>query len=508
MENNIRYIAKVLIEATTTMAVNSGDRSLLLDNQISRDANGLPYIPGTSITGIIRDAFKVDVDSIFGTSGEYGQGSRLIISSAHVLGDDGKKIIDGLTNFDRSNDYYQKLMLLPQRDHVKINDRGTAVKSGKFDRELVFSGTRFCFEIELIGNESDKASFEELLSLLNQHWLRIGSGTRKGSGSFKVLQDKSKYWILDLNNEAMLKAYMEKSSNLNGIIALQSELWPSNKQEEEEWEEIEISLYPEDFFLFGSGLSDDEADNTPKQETVIEWKNSQPSFENKYLIPATSIKGAISHRTAYHYNLENNFHVGTQKGLQAEDFDWNPEEALAQLELTNTSGWSSNDTLWAEERQRIEQYDFDTFLDESQEWQNFEDKSTKYGGHFLENPTGENNEAVAQLFGEALESKQDKGRIGNVIIDDVYIDPRYVKDKVFNHVKIDRFTGGSYKGALFQEKVITSDIAITIKMYIRKNIDLACRKALDMALEDLKSGALPLGGGTAKGYGTFTTKLK
>ena len=57
--------------------------------------------------------------------------------------------------------------------------------------------------------------------------------------------------------------------------------------------------------MFGSGFMDDEANMTPVYEKIIDYKKQDLS-EEKILIPASSVKGAISHRTTYYYNLLNN----------------------------------------------------------------------------------------------------------------------------------------------------------------------------------------------------------
>ena len=48
--------------------------------------------------------------------------------------------------------------------------------------------------------------------------------------------------------------------------------------------------------MFGSGFGDDEADMTPVVEKIINYEK-QDLIEEKVLIPASSVKGAISHRT-------------------------------------------------------------------------------------------------------------------------------------------------------------------------------------------------------------------
>src|SRR5690625_2706172 len=128
-----RYIARVTIEAETPMAVGSGEKGINTDRLVVKDANGLPYIPGTALTGVLRHSFNDEdfVSSIFGSGGEDGEGSRLIISSAFLVDKDGKTVLDGLRDIDLSDEYYSFFSRLPERDHVKITHKGIAKKHGK-----------------------------------------------------------------------------------------------------------------------------------------------------------------------------------------------------------------------------------------------------------------------------------------------------------------------------------------------------------------------------------------
>ncbi|MDE7189099.1 MAG: hypothetical protein K2N96_03030, partial [Muribaculaceae bacterium] len=73
-----------------------------------------------------------------------------------------------------------------------------------------------------------------------------------------------------------------------------------------EWISYRLSLTPELFFLFGSGFGDEEADMTPVKAKKVVWNNGKGELkENLVLIPATSVKGALSHRVACHWNRVN-----------------------------------------------------------------------------------------------------------------------------------------------------------------------------------------------------------
>ena len=128
---------------------------------------------------------------------------------------------------------------------------------------------------------------------------RIGGGTRKGFGLIRI--DCIRYVELDLSQEADLSCYLEKTASLNDQ-SLRNRMTDLFLQESDDglWETMRIDLRPEDFFLFGSGFGDDVSDITPVVESRVEWIDGEPSIIKKCtLIPATSVKGAIAHRTAY-----------------------------------------------------------------------------------------------------------------------------------------------------------------------------------------------------------------
>ncbi len=55
--------------------------------------------------------------------------------------------------------------------------------------------------------------------------------------------------------------------------------------------------------MFGGGTDTKDADMVPVKEDIIVWTNTIGSILAKQiLLPASSIKGALSHRIAYYYN--------------------------------------------------------------------------------------------------------------------------------------------------------------------------------------------------------------
>lgn len=515
MKQTHKYLAYFIIEADTPFAVGSGEKGFTVDRLIARDALGLPYIPGSSLAGVLRHELdpndtSEEVKKLFGfQEKEAGQGSRLNFSSAHLIGEDGQMVVEGLRAIDLNDGYYSYFKKLPERDHVRMNDRGAADTKGhgKFDEELVHKGTRFAFSIELNGDASDQESWQQVLHLIHQPLFRIGAGTRKGFGKLKVVACKTK--VYDLQQREDLLAYLAYGNSLNENLSDWQETKPESKMPDD-WAHYHIHLKPQDFFLFGAGYGDEEVDNKPKTERYFDWSSGKPVLAEKdwLLIPATSVKGALSHRVAYHFNLLTETFIGQVKQHEQPfpvlDFNAVLASIFQDLEI-EALDIPSNSPEWIQLQQQIERMELEQILANSQVWLQYKDDLEKYQSHYQppEKPVGENNPAVRALFGYALDSDESGAR-GNVVFSDIYLEPREDGEKVFSHVAIDRFTGGARDGMLFQQKATASE-AFTLDIYVKKAAlaDEQVKNAFEAALNDLCKGRLPLGGGSAKGHGVF-----
>ncbi len=365
---NYRYVAQITIEATTPLKTASGKSDIFIDAPVLKDWNGLPMILGSSIAGVLRHSFNKEfAKKYFGyekNKKDEGFGSRIIVSNAHLCDEDGK-IYQGL-GLPQSR-FLEKYNNLPIREHTAINNKGVAKDKSKFDEEVVFAGSRFKFELEFL-SDNEQESFEawqNILSKLSDPLFRIGGGSTKGFGEFKVVECLESSYEMGVN-------YHEKPSDLNIKAGKKITLSSQNKPLK-----YTIELVPENFFIFGAGFGDDEVDDVAVTEEVVEWKNEKGEFSSKkVLFPVSSLKGALSHRVAFHYNR-----------------------------LTKT------------------------FADEV-------DDISKY--------IGTNNKAVATIFG-AEKGHQNEGK-GKALFSDMYQNYDENKTKIFDHVKIDRFTGGCYGG--------------------------------------------------------------
>ena len=465
MKNQYRFIARIIIEAKTPLNIGSGNKGIKSDSLVLRDVNGLPFIPGTTIAGLLRHSittarikdesdkdYDVRLDELRGPlMGNQELGSPLIITEAKML-DSDRTVLDGIISQEKLNSkFLSNYRQLPIRQHAKIGHRGATLKGGKFDEEIVLKGTRFCFEMEMLSDKADDTKFKELLGTLNSDTFRIGSGSRSGFGEIEVVGSQCQYKKIDLTNTEQKEWYLMKSSSLSEEWQ-GAELLSINKPDSKGWTSYTLLLKPVDFLLFGSGFGNDKADMTFVRESFVDWNSETAQVKDRdqvILIPASSVKGALSHRLAFHYNKV--------------------KEIFA-------------DTLSEGER--------------------------------IENFVGKNNEAVKAVFGSEGEKdadgKMQNKKRGNLLISDI-IQESVVPPKILNHVSIDRFTGGAIDGALFNEETLyAKGQSFELKLLVKNTAfdDKDVKTAFEDTLKDLCSGMLPLGGGVNRGNGCFEGIIK
>lgn len=448
MENTkytIRYVSRIVLEAETPFTVGSGEKDLLTDALVAKDVNGLPYLPGTSLAGVIRSAcgIKRQEDTPFGYQDKNGgQGSRVIFSDGVMIGKDGRPV-DGLRTKIQNDEFYAHFKMLPIRQHVRINSLGSTDKGGKFDEQVTYQGTRFCFEMELLstGSEEEALFYEKMLNVLRRSTFRVGGGTHNGFGLMKVVLLQRRDY--DLTNPDDLESYVSRSAALDSPLEGAKKL-TTDTITDSTWKRYTLKLQPKDFFLFGSGMGDDEADMTPVSEAYIVWTDGKPTFQERgILIPATSVKGALAHRTAYHWNK-----------LKKRFVDNDGEKPLtgdACPAVEAIFGKAGQDS----------------------------DKDIKCGNIMLSD--------VIISAGQKTE--------GEKIMNHVAID-RFTGGTMDGALFTEKVING-----------LGREIQLTVDVRKDSIQDEDIRKAFELALQDVAHGLLPLGGGVNRGNGTFVKTL-
>jgi CRISPR/Cas system CSM-associated protein Csm3 (group 7 of RAMP superfamily) len=467
------YIARLVLKTCTPLSIASGRTDGIADNLIVRDANGLPAIPGSSLAGVLRHSYQricdpdkkekdaINTNALFGSDKQApqrtGEPSYVHVSWG-CLHDKTDNPIEGLLDpndlcWEDDEIIKDALQSTPiKREHVKLNHRGVsdAKQQGKFDRASLTTGHRFSVELSLWSDEKNDPRWEQLLDLIKRPDFRLGGGTRRGLGKLKIIRCYTGKFNLqeteDFNKFGKLTQCLTDRESLEKL---------GESESQEQLPTIKLNLTPLDGYRFGGGtehlIQNGQADMLAVTENCVTWKNSQGAITEKkqIVIPASSVKGAISHRVAYHYNV-------LTQAFADQKFN-NPDTAPADVK--------------------------------------------KY--------VGENNEAVKALFGYVNEDTE-KAQIGSLIFDDIYL-ARTTEDKQvteYTHNSMDRFTGGVRDGALFSEEVITDNQPLVLNITVVKKPESKIWHALELALNDLTEGRLALGAGGGRGHGYFSGEWK
>lgn len=446
----IRHYARMTLECRTPLSIASGRADAHYDVQLVRDANGLPVLPGTSLVGVLRHAFaqaqgEDEADALFGyQKGDRGQPSALRASWGHIH-DSHDTPVEGLLDAGRENDpllreYLRQIEHPMMRNRVRLNERGAAADTGKFDRSIVPAGSRFSFELCLHGEHPENEHWNTLLALLARPDFRLGGNTRAGLGRLDIVRlHIDRYDLRQPADAARLRARPhrldtpiqggESRENLPSIPDTSSNHWQC----------VTLELRPSGYWRIGQGNqptardNDKTADLLPVTERRVIWTHGQGRLnpQAELLVPASALKGALRHRMAFHAACLARYHGHAMSS----------EDAIAKL--------------------------FGQIKD-----------STNEGG-------------------------AGNGRARQLLLDDQYLPIHPNKHQMIMHNVIDRFTGGVREHLLFAEEMLW-DTALKLTLHLPADLPDTVREAFKRSLDDLCEGRLALGGGGSRGHGFFT----
>ena len=154
-----REYYKFLFRLESPLALGSG-LSDSTDSDVLLDSRGVPYIPATSIAGVLRHSVdETTSEKLFGMiKGESSEMSHVITYDAVCEGES----------------------VISVRDSVKLVDK-VADDGAKFDFEAVETGAKFMGYIEL-ADFDDNGAITEAFRKINAGVLRFGHKTTRGYG--------------------------------------------------------------------------------------------------------------------------------------------------------------------------------------------------------------------------------------------------------------------------------------------------------------------------------------
>lgn len=186
MDDNASVVGKLLLqgklELKTSLLIGSGEKADYVDMVVLKDANGVPFIPATSLTGALRHHFTDQVGNP-----EETESYRLFWGYTHPKGDSVQSAlaVRDLTTTDEPQ--------IVVRDGVRITSLGIADEAMKYDFEVVEPGVEFDLYLEVtLRKQFDLAEFTKiftyLVQVLKDGELALGAMTTKGLGCVKLAQ--------------------------------------------------------------------------------------------------------------------------------------------------------------------------------------------------------------------------------------------------------------------------------------------------------------------------------
>ena len=164
-----RTYYKVNLKLTSPLSLGSGTGENT-DSDVLLDSRGVPFIPATSVAGIMRhDIGNAETaNTLFGSIDEESCKTRVITYDAVCTGK----------------------FVIAVRDSVKLKDDDkVAEDTGKFDFEAVETGAEFVGYIELAEHDDDvEEIILDALSKMDLGLLRFGHKTSRGYGTVKITQ--------------------------------------------------------------------------------------------------------------------------------------------------------------------------------------------------------------------------------------------------------------------------------------------------------------------------------
>ncbi len=277
----IYYFLDLTQRAPLRLSSGEGEKT---DSDIRLDSRELPYIPGTSLTGVLRSRMSdkdakvifgyIDIQKSIKTKTNVSSPSKLIVSDAVLAPETNPKTI-----------------MVLSRDGVGLDDWGQAIKHAKYDFQAVETDNKYHAVLEWSG---DKKSEHEEIDLLIEPLLRslvnegisFGARTTRGYGEMDV-EVRKKEFIFPDQLEEWLSYYplskrfgeTDKGTPLEGKESTRTQT------------DISVSIFMKDSFNIRVNTSRAECleDGTVPDSIPLMNSSNQP------VIPGTVWAGVFRH---------------------------------------------------------------------------------------------------------------------------------------------------------------------------------------------------------------------
>jgi len=302
--NNIleKQYLKVEFKLLSPLSIGSG-KNEKTDHDLLLNSRGVPYIPGSAIAGVFREACMKVMDegwiqNYFGTMNNENVEEVEIRESQFKIYD--AKIQTG--------EYF-----VSRRDGVALDIYKYSIPGAKFDREVLESGVTFCTYLEREINKPEELdAFDQLAEILYSVPIAFGGKTSRGYGRAGEFQINKKVFSFDTegktgtSGEQWLEFNMyqencwKKSISLKGV---RTDCFKGKKLILELALQGAISIRQ-----YTTETGDGTQQQVPdmKQLTVRQKQNGGAVKEIP-VIPGTTWAGAIGHRMQLFYPSSSKF---------------------------------------------------------------------------------------------------------------------------------------------------------------------------------------------------------
>lgn len=267
-----RKVLYIQVQFTSPISVSSGENEWT-DSDVLRDADGHPFITGSSLAGAMRAylGLKKTENGLMGFTGK----------------DKNQNDIGKMSSLFISDLTFDKGVVSGVRDGVALDEKKTAKSQSKFDMEIIEARAEGHFYMELVIRESDNEEEmqQELANIftgIQAGEIRLGSKKTRGFGEFKILSIKHRTY--------------DKENYLQYAQAYNEETWEKEDNRMEQWLQyancnaqrihIEVPLRME------GGISIRQyAARKGEPDYIHLTDHGVP------VIPGSSLTGALRHRT-------------------------------------------------------------------------------------------------------------------------------------------------------------------------------------------------------------------
>lgn len=278
------------------------------DQDIVLNSRGIPYIPGSAVAGVFRDACK----KVMGD--EWTQ--RYFGSIRDNVNDNGNKEITE-SQFRVYDAYIQsEEYFVSRRDGVALDDYKYGIPGAKFDREILESSIIFrtFIERDIDTNESEEDAFNKLAEVLHNIPIFFGSKISRGYGrvgNFKIFKKEFSFDTKQGSGWLDFDMYKDDCWKKSLEISKSDKVFLENKKIT-----LELALQGGiSIRQYTTEIKEGVEQVPDMKQLIIRQKNESGKLEEVPVIPGTTWAGAIGHRMKLFYpNVSKYFGKGGEDG--------------------------------------------------------------------------------------------------------------------------------------------------------------------------------------------------